>query len=241
VERETAEGLIKELLQIVGKRKIKVLLKIRTKGDKLRPFMKLNLIQEGKEKSRLIAGLQKVLKDYEILDAGIRYIGTGSIGIDRYLLFVKGKESDKKYLLDMKEALIPSAYKYLKIKQPVFDNTSERLIKIQSIVQSASPAYLKAIKYNDKFFVLKELQPTEDRINLLAIKNFNDMEILVRNLGSILAWGSLRSSGRMGSANADELIKYSKTLPVGDIIEYAYKYSEKIIEYYNLWKEYKPE
>jgi hypothetical protein len=45
----------------------------------------------------------------------------------------------------------------------------------------------------------------------------------------------------MGSANADELIKYSKTLPVGDIIEYAYKYSEKIIEYYNLWKEYKPE
>jgi uncharacterized protein (DUF2252 family) len=238
-ERETAAGLKKALLEKVGKRKIKDLLKERTKGAKLRPFLKLNLIKEGKGKSKLIASLQKVLKDYVIVDAGIRFIGTGSIGIDRYLLLVKEKSSDKKYLLDMKETLKPSALKYLKIKQPVFNNTAERLIKIQTMVQSASPAYLKVVNFNDKFFVLKELQPMEDRINLLGIKSYKDMEILVRDLGSILAWGSLRSSGRLGSANADELIKYSDDLPIKEIIEYSYNYSLKTIEYYKQWKDYK--
>jgi uncharacterized protein (DUF2252 family) len=241
VERETAEGLIKDLLQTVGKRKFKDLLKERTKGDKLKPHDKLLLIKDGEAKLQLISSLQKVFRDHKILDAGIRFIGTGSIGIERYLLFVEGKSSNKKYLLDMKETLKPSALKYLKIPQPAFDNPSERLIKIQTIVQSASPAYLKAVNFRNKYFVLKDLQPMEDRIDLLNINKYSDLEILVRDLGNILAWGSLRSSGRMGSATADELMQYSTHLPIKEILDYSYKYSQKTVEYFKLWKEYKPE
>ena len=58
-------------------------------------------------------------------------------------------------------------------------------------------------------YVLKELQPSQDRVALeLSRGHFGRLHGLVTTLGEIVAWSELRSAGRQGSANADELMDF---------------------------------
>jgi len=56
--------------------------------------------------------------------------------------------------------------------------------------------------------VLRALQPSEDSITLKGRRPASEWRHLVLTMGRCLAWAQLRSSGRDGSAIADELIDY---------------------------------
>jgi hypothetical protein len=59
--------------------------------------------------------------------------------------------------------------------------------------------------------VLRGLQPVEDRVPITQYHNqMEDLSGLVKSMGECLAWAQLRSSGRQGSAVADELIDFSQ-------------------------------
>ena len=77
-------------------------------------------------------------------------------------------------------------------------------------MQATPPALLQPLMVDGQPFLLKELQPTQDRIALASAKGkLRRLEDLVATMGRIAAWDQLRSSGRQGAAIADELIAFA--------------------------------
>jgi uncharacterized protein (DUF2252 family) len=71
-------------------------------------------------------------------------------------------------------------------------------------------AFLQPVMIDHSSYVLRELQPTEDRVSLDGAKqSLVDIKKVIASMGNMVAWGQLRSSGRQGSAIADELIDYA--------------------------------
>lgn len=247
IEKESAKGVIKEFLDQVATRKRKDLIKrfVVQNGSNLSLKLSDKVLPVSKEikhkVKRAIEGW--AVKNatsasfYQVMDVALRANGTGSLGVNRYLILVKGKESGH-YLLDLKESAPASALNFIKLKQPKWSNEAERIIEIQRRVQTAAPAHLHPIKFNNKWCVMKELQPFDDKIDFKVLEeNFNNYSRLITDMGAILAWNNLRCGGRQGSAIADDMIKFGKQVAKHqkEILAYAENYAAVTTEY---WKEY---
>jgi uncharacterized protein (DUF2252 family) len=152
---------------------------------------------------------------YEVLDVAHRIAGTGSLGLERYAVLVKGKARTKSavdgnYLLDLKVATPSSLLPHLALKQPRSQNEAERIVALQQRMQAVPMAFLHALPWGKRSFVLRALQPSEDRIDMSdGHLRREDFALLLRNMGQLLAWAQLRSAGRQGSSVADELIAFA--------------------------------
>ena len=253
IEQRTAKGFVRDFLEHATQRTRRELLKQRVKisksdiairHDELKAFA-ANKKTKQTVKNTLAIWAKKNSNNqgfYKVIDVANRATGTGSIGIERHLVLVTGKgKPDGYYLLDIKEAMPPSALEYLKLKQPKWENQAERLINTQDRVQAASPAYFSSILLDKKWFVMKELQPLEDKINFnLLQKDMDKFTQLLTDMGAIVAWNNLRCGGRQGSAIADELIKFGRNFHKreDEIINYAEAYAAKTEKY---WEEFKRE
>jgi len=146
----------------------------------------------------------------QLIDVARRIAGTGSLGVDRYVILVRGKDSpDGNYLLDLKETLPSSLTPYLKTRQPVWKTEAERVVEVERRMQAVSAAFLQPIRVGKRAYVLRDLQPTSDRISLDEGRSgFDAVRGVVAEMGRILASAQLRSGGRDGSAIADELIAF---------------------------------
>ena len=64
---------------------------------------------------------------------------------------------------------------------------------------------------DDSPFILRAMQPAEDRVALAGARHTaGELNLLVTALGRITAWAQLRSSGRDGSAVGDDLIEFAR-------------------------------
>lgn len=149
---------------------------------------------------------------FKVLDVATRIAGTGSLGVERFVVLVEGKGSpDGNYLLDLKEALPSSLAPHVKCKQPKWPSEAHRVVAVQRRVQAVSMAFLQPVEMQGKPYVLRGLQPTEDRVSLDgARQSLSDIRTVVHAMGQLVAWGQLRSGGRQGSATADELIDFAQ-------------------------------
>ena len=150
---------------------------------------------------------------FKVLDVAHRIAGTGSLGLERYVVLVEGKGSpNANYLLDLKQSVASSLVPHLKAGQPAWPTQAQRIVAVQQRVQAAPMAFLHAIEHRKASYVLRGLQPSEDRVALYeAGVGFAKIRAVVEEMGRIVAWGQLRSSGRQGSAIADELIAFGST------------------------------
>lgn len=222
VERETARGLIGDLLDSLKGRLRPAFLDSRTelKGKRRRLRVDngkaLPATDEARAKvTKLIGDLAESRDDprfYEVLDVARRIAGTGSLGVDRYVILVRGKDSpDGNYLLDLKETLPSSLTPYLKTPQPAWKTQAERVVEVERRLQAVPAAFLKPIRVAKRDYVLRDLQPTSDRISLDEGRSgFDAVRGVVTEMGRILASAQLRSGGRDGSAIADELIAFGQ-------------------------------
>jgi len=251
VDQRTAKGFVKDMLDHATQRQRLEMLKQRVEFSKSGVAIKHDDLKAFPAAKGTKHAVKKALGDwakqhsanpgfYKVLDVANRATGTGSIGIERHLVLVTGKgKPDGYYLLDIKEAVVPSAFQFLKFKQPKWKNESERLISIQDRVQAASPAYFNPIKLGEKWFVMKELQPLEDKVDFnLLQKDTENFSQLLTDMGGIIAWNNLRAGGRQGSAIADEMIKFGRNLHKleSEILNYAESYASKTEKY---WHEFK--
>ncbi|HKB81812.1 MAG TPA: DUF2252 domain-containing protein [Burkholderiales bacterium] len=220
IERETAQGLIRDLLDTAGRRKRAALLDSRTQNQgakrKLRLDGKKALPADKTQRTKVeqlmaqFAARQKDPKFFRLLDVARRIAGTGSLGVERYVLLVEGKGSPHgNYLLDLKEARPSVLAPHVKARQPDWKSEADRVVSIQHRMQAVSPAFLRGVEMNGKPFVLRGLQPSEDRLNLAdADGKLAKLQPIVAAMGSIVAWGQLRSSGWRGSAITEDLIAF---------------------------------
>ena len=221
VERETASGMVKELLDQVQSRTRAGFLNGRThQKGKLRRFLldgKTTLPLSDERRTRVTDFLRDFAQTqphpafYRVLDVARRIAGTGSLGVDRYAILVEGKGSpDQNYLLDLKQALPSSIATHLGGMQPKWVNQAERVVALQKRMQAVSMAFLQPVLMDGRPYVLRALQPLEDRVPLAKYhKHIDYMVGAVRVMGECVAWAQLRSAGRQHSAIADELIDFA--------------------------------
>jgi len=245
IDPRTADGIVRAFLTSVEKRKQKELLKKRTQKKK----GKLTLLLDAdrhfeidkslkKELAEFINGFIETTKyspfNFRVLDCVFRVAGTGSVGIKRYMFLLKSMNSKNKYLLlDMKQAMSSSLNLYVKIDQPKWNSEAERVIAIQTRMQNVSPALLNPVVFKDEPYVIKQLQPTEDKIDFELLKNrYDDINSVIIDMAVLAASAQLRSGGRQGSAITDEFIAYGQdNAPPGEfdkILKYALQYSKQV-------------
>lgn len=224
VERDTAGGLVKELLGSLESRTRVHHLNKRTQRKQGQRTIRCDdehamLVSDAAERKRVIKMIgshpqaQASPEFFKVLDVAHRIAGTGSLGLERYVVLVEGKGSpDGNYLLDLKQSMESSLVPHLKARQPAWPTQAQRIVAVQQRVQAAPMAFLHAIERGKKSYVLRGLQPSEDRVDLYEPGvSFEKIRSVVEHMGRIVAWGQLRSSGRQGSAIADELIAFGNT------------------------------
>jgi uncharacterized protein (DUF2252 family) len=221
VNRDTATGLVKELLDRLRQRKRKDFLEKRTqKNGKTRQLL-LNekaraIAQTQRDKIETLlntwATKQKKPKFFRLLDAAYRVAGTGSLGLERYILLIEGNGSpNANYLLDLKIGAASSLEPYVTLPQPQWANQAERIVTVQQRVQWAPPALLDTVQLDGQAYVLRELQPMDDEVNLSQWNGkLRRLRKVVETMAEITAWGQLLSGGRQGSAIADDLIAFAQ-------------------------------
>jgi len=221
VERDTATGMARELLDTVRERKRKTLLAERTKEKGGRRRIRIDGVKALAASREQTASVTKVVerlgadlgrkKFYRVLDVARRVAGCGSLGLARFIVLVEGKGSPRgNYLLDLKEARAPASKGESPFKQPSWKTDAERIVAVQSRVQAVSPALLASVKMNGEGFVLRELQPLQDRMRMEAWGgNIENLRDAMTTMGRVTAWAALRASGRQGAAIADDLIAFA--------------------------------
>lgn len=240
-ERETTTGLIRSFITKVEKRKLKTLLAERTTvgegGATIRIIDNKTLAITNKRlKDKVMQAVsswckQNNLGDWEICDVTYRIAGTGSLGVDRFVILIHNTRLRKFSLLDMKEALPCSLQPYLKLKKPIWKNNAERVVTVQHFMQNVTPSILSTIACNNKMFVIKKLQPQEDAMNLAVCHGkIKKLEEVMNAFAEITASAHLRACGRQGSSTIDDLIAFFKTADIWQhkLLAYGKNYAGRV-------------
>jgi uncharacterized protein (DUF2252 family) len=220
LERETATGPVQELLATVNDRKRVDFLDSRSvkRGRKRKLLIdgKKALAASKEQHAQVCEFVEKFAKTqdepefYDVLDVARRIAGNGSLGVDRFVLLVRGKGNpDNNYLLDLKQAMPSALTAALTLKQPDWASEGERVVALTRRAQAVPVAFLHAVQMNGHNYVLRDLQPSADRVSF--IEKGNDerrLNELMQAIGQCTAWSHLRGSGRQGSAIADKLVAF---------------------------------
>ena len=86
--------------------------------------------------------------------------------------------------------------------------------------------------------ILRDLQPSEDRVSLdVRRTGLGQVSGVIEEMGQLMAWAHLRSSGRQGSAIADELIDFGTSARSWrrDLLDAAHQCAAQVE---NDWKAY---
>jgi len=258
LEHETANGIVRTFLEKVAERKQKELIRQRTedgRGDKLQlrldnvRFFSIDKTETTTRKilmAHLTQWMQKypLLKGrYQVIDACFRVAGTGSLGVKRYAFLLRNSKEPRKHLLiDMKESKPSSLQPYLNNPQPAWGSEAERVVAIQDRMQNIVPALLSTTVFDGAPYVVKELQPTADKIDFLVIRDrYNDIACVIEDMAFLTASAQLRTAGRQGAASPDELMNFGRDGHwQKGLLEYAQGYAEQVKkDYQEYFKAYK--
>ena len=178
---------------------------------------------------REIAKLQTYPKFFKVIDAARRIAGTGSLGLERYTVLINGRGTPAgHFLLDLKFAPRSALAQYVKTKQPVWKNEAARVVEVERRMQAIAPAFLEPVTIGSHAYVLRELMPTQDKIDFKSSRpSAEELDLLARDLGFLIAWSDLRSSGRQGSATIDQLIAFAEKRRWREsVLDYAEHYQK---------------
>ena len=243
VERATAEGMVRDLLRDLRMRARPAFLDRRTDIRKGKRRLRLDGVKalpvneaEREKVTQFMAAYaatQPVPEFFRVLDVARRIAGTGSLGLERYAILVRGRGGpDGNFLLDLKVAAGSALAPYVPTAQPEWPSEAERVVAVQRRVQAIAPAFLSAVRIGSQSYVLKELLPQQDRLSLdLWGGKLRRLASVMRTMGGIVAWAHLRAGGRQGSANADAWIAYGHSAGQwrAALLDYAQAYHAQVL------------
>jgi uncharacterized protein (DUF2252 family) len=241
---DTAKGMVRDLLRKVRERDHAEFIDERTQNRN----GKLRLRLDGKKAlpvadadrdkiEALIAAHAETRPDpcfFKLLDSARRIAGTGSLGIERYVLLVRGNDTGhggSPSLLDLRHEPGSALAPHVRLPQPVWPSEAARVVTLQRRMQARPPALLHALTLGERSYVLKELLPSQDRLEL---KDWNGklgrLEAVMRAMGAALAGAQLRSASQQGAACGAELMEYGASLPgyAAKLIDHAETYAGQV-------------
>ena len=225
IERDTAPGIIGKLLRTLKGKTRREQMAGRTKSSGKTVKLAIgngHALKATKASIRFVEGvLAKHLEQcpkadrFRVLDVARRIAGTGSLGVERYVVLARMKRDDELVLFDLKLARPSSSNGWIATPQPVFTSEAERVVRVQSFVQAVAPSSLAVIVDEadakaTKSYVFRALQPSEDRLDLASLaQNADDLETVMSTMAGLLAWGQLRAAARLGAATPDALMEFA--------------------------------
>jgi uncharacterized protein (DUF2252 family) len=249
IELLTAKGIVRSFLDQVNKRKESVLIKkhIERKKASFRIDNKKHFKLVKEQRKELSEHIREWMqkndtrpRKYDVLDVSFRIAGTGSLGVKRYVFLLRSvKDKSKYWLLDMKQAVPSSLAPYINVKQPDWEFEAARVAAAKLRMQNISPALLSTTIFQNDSYIIQEMQPMEDKINFWVIKDrFKEVAEVINNMALLTASAQLRSSGRQGSAIADELIEFGKNPEwQKGLLNYASNYSKQVKKDYQQYQQ----
>ena len=240
IERSTSTGMIRDLLKNLKRRSRADLLHERTVNHHGERVLKIDgvkaLLASVDEKQKvtalidLFAARQAEPAFFQVLDVARRIAGTGSLGLERYVILVYGKGTDHHYLLDLKYQPGSSLTPFLTAPQPVWNCEAERVVTLQHRGQAIAPAFLSAVTDGKRSYLLKELMPQQDRLHL---RHWNGklprLQKVVHAMAALVAWQHIRTGGWQGSAIADQWQAFGRQNAWRQpLLEYALVYSRQV-------------
>ena len=218
IERRTARGPIRSLLRQLARRRVRLLLKSRTtgRGDARR------LLKDGRralpataaERAKVRALMQQLATagtvPSKVLDVARRIAGTSSLGSERYVVLLQGPGgADAVHLVDLKTEARPASLVAGAVAAP-FKTDAARTVELQTIGQAVPPVGLSAQRMGRRWYFMRELQPTEDRMNIERLKDVTELGAFAADLGRLTAWMHLRGAGRYGADGVDTLMAFGR-------------------------------
>lgn len=249
VDQDSAKGMVRDLLRNVRKRDRTEYLDARTQMVNGRRALRLDgkkalPISEADRAhvARLIARHAESQANpgyFHLLDVARRIAGTGSLGIERFVILVRGDGAeDDPSLHDLRlepgSALTP----YVHLKQPTWRNEASRVVAVQRRMQVDTPAFLAVLSLDQRSYVLRELLPNQDR---LCLKNWNGklgrLDRVMQTMGTILASAQLRSCAWKGAVESAELAAFARQLQKHRcaLLGHARSYAEQV---FNDWRQF---
>jgi uncharacterized protein (DUF2252 family) len=231
IERSLATGVFRTLLRRAMQRPRAELLdrftKLKGKERRLRiDGVRALALEPGDRSSlkRFLARLELPAPGpdfFELLDAARRVAGNGSLGLERYMILVRGRGSpDGNFVLDLKFAAPSAVAAWLRREQPGWRNDAMRVRAVQTSMQAISPAMLHAVTFRSRPFILKELQPSIDRLDLTQWHGkLNRFTQAVEGMGRVAAWAHLRGCAHHQSASVESLQHYAAGKRWGPAVE----------------------
>jgi hypothetical protein len=111
------------------------------------------------------------------------------------------------------------------------------VVTIQKRMQNRPPALLSTSVFKNESYIMQEMQPAKDSINLKAIrKEYRNMYQVIDDMAMLTASSQLRSSGRQGSVNTDELVAFGQDNKwQQEILNYSIDYAKTVSAYYQVF------
>ena len=228
IERSIATGWIRDLLRSVETRTQRELLDERTivrdgrrrlRIDDKRTF-RLTVAERRRVTQSIarFAARQQHRGFYRVLDVAGRIAGTGSLGVSRYAVLIRGDGARDERILDVKAARPSALAAHLSAsladRQPAKRNHAERVIQVQRRMQAIPPDLLSGMIVGSKPFVVRELQPVADRLDLAAWDGrVGRLRRAVATMGELTAWAQLRGASQGGADGIDALISFARSKP----------------------------
>jgi uncharacterized protein (DUF2252 family) len=249
IERETSPTLIQEFFELAERQKEKAMVKARVdkKKERLKIITDKTLPLEKEIQKQIKTEVNDFLNEHygylKVIDSAFRIAGTGSLGVKRYVLLVEDSRQERLRLLDIKQAMPSSLAPYLKSRQPKWTSDAERIVTVQDFMQYAPPRFMGTLSVDNEKYVLKQLQPSAQKIDhTLCHKKMKNVETVMTTMAQALASAQIRSESRKGSADVEELMKFSvnslwQTQVVSTAIAYVSVMKSYFKEYRKLYKE----
>ena len=243
IEAKIARGIVRDFLEKVSERTVRELLdgRVCKKGKELRFCIDgerhLGLENDLKDKLREFIDdwIRNNHPKYRCLDIAFRIAGTGSVGVKRYVFLLKHLEKEKNYLMiDMKQATPSSLEKFAPVRQPRWLNEAERMVSVQQYMQNVNPALLNFVSFDREPFLIKKLQPSEDRVNFRLLKK-RDKEIsqVIKEMAALAASAHLRAAARKGAATPDDLMAFGNSGSwQNEILSFSRDYAKQVKDYH---------
>lgn len=194
---------------------------------------------EAAQKTQIYNGLGPLMRNsgfehFVFEDAAFRIAGTGSLGLERYCVLCYNKKKGRHYMMDIKQARHSCYDGLVKTKQPAFRNEAERVRSIGYLMEFNTPAFTSSVKIKDKWFVVKEMQREEDRMNAVDFKDdFGSLTEAAMEMAVLMGYAQIRSSGHLGASTADELRKFAgKKQWQKDVIDLSGELARRNKKYY---------
>ena len=236
-EEETSTGIIRELFVGLESRTPVKYLNSRTVLEKRKRRINVEngkaLPATAEDKAAVRAFFDKHI-EFRCVDVARRIAGNGSLGVPRFVVLAEDPERNP-FLLDMKQAQTPAPLRYgVPPVQPKWKNDAERIVGAQGLVLAMPPAFLQAVVFGGTGWVLRELLPSEDRVDVAGATDAAFREYAA-TLGAVTAWGQLRASGRKGAANGDVLVEWR--VPAERLVEFALDYGRQVLRDWKVFRE----